>query len=73
MKKTNNLYLYPILETEIKKRHIKKREIAEKLSIQPRTLSKKLNGERKFLLEDAIEIHRIWFNDIPIEKLFQKI
>lgn len=73
MKKSGGSYLYPLLEIEIKKRNIQKKEIAEKLSIQPRTLSKKLNGERAFLLEDAIKIHQIWFKDIPIEKLFQKL
>ncbi len=72
MKKTGSPYLYPILETEIKKRHIKKVRIAELLNIQKRTLSKKLNGEIKFSLEEGLLIWKTWFSDIPIDELYRK-
>ena len=64
--------MFPVLEHEIKSRRIKKKEISNLLGIQPRTFSKKLNGELLFSLEDAIKIHENFFNDIPIEKLFQR-
>ncbi|MDE5884010.1 MAG: hypothetical protein K2H29_02885 [Oscillospiraceae bacterium] len=64
--------MFPVLEHEIKARRIKKKEISNLLGIQPRTLSKKLNGEILFSLEDAIKIRENWFKDISIEKLFQQ-
>ncbi|MDE7094433.1 MAG: hypothetical protein K2O52_05940 [Oscillospiraceae bacterium] len=64
--------MFPVLEHEIKARRIKKKEISKLLGVQPRTFSKKLNGEILFSLDEAIKIHENWFENIPIEKLFQK-
>jgi len=67
-----NTPLYPVLEQEIRDRHIKKREIAESLYISQDSLSRKLRGTRGLSLDEAIAVHEWWFMDIPIEILFQK-
>lgn len=63
--------VFPELEANIACQGIKKSEIAACLSIQPRTLTFKLNGRHSFSLEEAIKIKQTWFPDIPIEELFK--
>ena len=64
--------VYPELEAGLLKREIRKKEVSEFLGIVPETLSKKLSGKNSFTLDEAFAIHSKWFNDISIEKLFQK-
>lgn len=67
---SNNKVTFPTLEAEIARRGIKKREIANILGIEQRTLSNKLNGYTRFALEEAVKIKQTWFPEIPIEELF---
>ncbi len=60
---------FPILEAEISRNGIRKKDIAIGLGIKPRTLSLKLTGKTEFLLSEVIYIHSI-FSDTPIEDLF---
>lgn len=62
---------YPVLESEIAKNGVMKKDIAKRLGIIPRTLSNKLSGKCDFTLSEAVLIHEI-FPDIPIEVLFRK-
>ena len=61
---------YPMLEAEISKAGIKKQDIAQKLNLTPRALSRKMTGECDFWLKEVIIIQSI-FPAVPIEKLFE--
>ncbi len=62
---------FPVLETEMMKRRIFKRDITELLNIEASTLSNKINGKREFTLDEALMIWEKWFSDIPIDELFK--
>ncbi|MBR1529908.1 MAG: XRE family transcriptional regulator [Oscillospiraceae bacterium] len=64
--------VYPNLEAEIAGHGIRKYKIAENLEITPRTLSKKLSGEVRFTVEEAIQIQEQWFSNLPINELFRR-
>lgn len=63
--------VYPILESKIAEKGIAKKDIAQKLGITPRALSKKLKGETNFTLTEGLSIYKL-FADIQIEVLFSK-
>lgn len=71
MKRNGDVY-FPMLEAEIARRGIKKKDIAARAGIEISTFYYKLNGKRPFTLDQALNIWKMWFVDIPIEKLFQK-
>lgn len=60
---------FPILEAEISKNGIRKKDIAMALGIQPRTFSLKMSGKTEFSLSEVRYIHSLFF-DISIEELF---
>lgn len=60
---------FPILETEIFERGIKKKEIAQKLGIGEKALSNKLKGVSPFTWDEAAKLHSIFFQDVPIKQL----
>lgn len=64
-------YNYPTLETEIKRKRIKKKAIAQALGADEVTLWHKTCGKRSFTVEQAIFIQKTWFPETPIEVLFQ--
>lgn len=64
-------YNYPTLETEIKRKRIKKKAIAQALDVDEVTLWHKTCGKRSFTVEQAIFIQKTWFPETPIEVLFQ--
>ena len=61
---------YPILESEISKSGVKKKDIAKKLGLTQRALSCKITGKVDFWLSEAIAIHSI-FPEIPLMELFK--
>ncbi len=65
-------YFYPVLESEICKKRITKRRIAEFLHLTQRSLSNKFGCKTNFSLEEAINIHEEFFPNVPIEELFRK-
>ena len=68
MLKENKPY-FPILEGEISKRGILKKDIAEHIGITPRALSIKLNGEVDLWWKEVVGIQSL-FPDIPPDQLF---
>ena len=64
-------YNYPILETKIKCKRIKKKTMAQALGVDEVTLWHKTCGKRSFTVEQAIFIQKTWFPETPIEVLFQ--
>lgn len=68
MKQKN--YNYPVLESEIKHKGIKKKTMAQLLGVDEVTFWHKTCGKRSFTVEQAILIQKTWFPEIPIEELF---
>ena len=66
--KENKPY-FPILDGEISKRGILKKDIAERIGITPRALSIKLNGEVDLWWKEVMTIQSL-LSDVPLEKLF---
>lgn len=66
----NGYVHFLLLETEMMKRGIFKRDISELLDVELSTVSYKINGKREFTLDEALTIWRKWFGDIPIDELF---
>lgn len=60
---------FPILEGEIARRGIKKKDIANKLGISERAFANKLNGKSDLWWSEVITIHNI-FPNISTERLF---
>ncbi|MCM1232858.1 MAG: XRE family transcriptional regulator [Ruminococcus flavefaciens] len=61
---------YPVLESEMAKRGILKRDVISLLGVENSTFSNKINGKRDFTLTEALAIWRKWFGDIPVDELF---
>lgn len=60
---------YPLLEAELARRGIAKKEIAQKLGITTRSFSNKITGNVDFWLREVLMIHSL-FPDIPVDMLF---
>lgn len=63
-------YKYPFLVSEIFRRGYKKKKIAEKLGVSQRALSNKLRGVSSFTWEQACDLQKNFFPDVPKEQLF---
>ena len=64
-------YNYPVLESEIKRKGVKKKAMAQALGVDEVTIWHKTCGKRSFTVEQAILIQKTWFQEIPISVLFQ--
>lgn len=60
---------FPTLEAKISEYGILKKDIAQLICVEPRTLSLKLGGKTDFTLREAFLIHSL-FPDVSIEILF---
>lgn len=60
---------YPVLESELAKRGITKKEIAKDIGISPRAFSIKLSGKNDFWYSEILTIRK-YFPDLSIEELF---
>ena len=70
MKRDGTAY-YPVLESEIILRKISKKDIYSLLDLQANTLTLKLNGNLRFLLDEAIRIQETFFSDVSVNQLFR--
>lgn len=70
MKRDGNVY-FPVLESELAKRGITKKRIQELIKVDYSTLVTKINGERPFLLKEAVLIQETYFSDVPVNELFR--
>ena len=60
------------LEAELKRKNIKRKDLAEKLNLTIGTVSLKLNGKAPITLAEAKEIKSVLSVDIPLEILFHQ-
>lgn len=58
---------YPVLESEISKSGIRKKDIADHLGITPRAFSDKLTGKTDLWLSEVLAIHSFFPNVAPLE------
>lgn len=70
MRRDGSTY-YPVLEHEIILRNITKKEMREFLDIEHSSFVLKLNGARRFSLEEAIRLQEEFFPDVTINELFR--
>lgn len=70
MKRDGTAY-YPVLESEIILRKVSKKDICLLLGVQKNTFAKKLNGNLRFSLDEAIHIQETFFSDISVNQLFR--
>lgn len=59
---------YPVLESEIAKKGIRKKDLAEMLDITYRTFSQKLNGKTEFTWSEVPSLNSV-FPSIPSVEL----
>lgn len=70
MRRDGSTY-YPRLESEIILRGIRKQDIQKQLNCKMATFVLKLNGERRFTLDEAIRLQEEFFPDISVNELFR--
>ena len=58
---------FPVLESEISKAGIRKKDIAKRLGITPRSFSQKLAGDVDFWLSEVVTIHSFFPNIEPFD------
>ncbi|MDO5517962.1 MAG: helix-turn-helix transcriptional regulator [Clostridium sp.] len=59
------------LKTEMNRKNIKRRDMAEFLGVRLATLCDKLNGRYSFKINEAFKIQQRYFPELTIEYLFQ--
>lgn len=64
-----NKPFFPVLEAELARRGIKKKDVAESLGITSKCMSNKMTGKTELTLSEIVCIQKI-IPDVPISKLF---
>lgn len=64
--------MYANLVSEMAKKAITKRNVAEVLQVHENTLKNKLDGKSKFNIEEGFVIRQHFFPDLSIEYLFEE-
>jgi len=67
-----NVPCFPVLESEIAKRGIKKKDIAAALQISPRSFSQKITGKVDFWYKEVCIIQNTFFKDVTKDSLFKR-
>lgn len=70
MKRDGSVY-FPVLESELAERGVTKKRIQKLIEVDYSTLVTKINGDRPFLLREAIAIQETYFPDISVNELFR--
>ena len=61
------------LYTEMKKKHLTQKEIAQKLGMNEKTFGAKINGRISFTVDELLELKREFFPDSSLEYLAKKV
>mgnify|MGYP000563426184 CR=1 FL=1 len=64
--------MYPNLEAELKRKRIRRVDIAKNLGLAMSTVSEKMQGKSEFTMRMAYKIKDMIGEDIPLEVLFSK-
>lgn len=65
--------VYPNLVSEIAKRDIKRKKIAEALNISYKAFSNKMRGVAPFTFDEALIIHESFFPELDMKFLFKRL
>ena len=65
--------VYPNLVSEIAKRDIKRKKIAEALNISYKAFSNKMRGVAPFTSDEALIIHESFFPELDMKFLFKRL
>lgn len=63
--------MYINLEAELRRKNIRRKDLAEKLHLTIGTVSQKLNGKSPITLDEAKDIKNMLDVNIPLEELFK--
>lgn len=66
------MVVYPTLVSEIAKRGIKKKVIAESINVCDRSLNNKMQGKAPFTWPEVYEIRHRFFPDVAYDDLFER-
>ncbi|MBQ8823849.1 MAG: hypothetical protein IJZ64_01290 [Ruminococcus sp.] len=72
MKNDGTVY-YPILESKLSEKGIRKGKVQQLLNINYTTFCDKLNGRSDFSVAQAIKIQEAFFLDMTVNELFRPI
>ena len=64
--------MYLTLKTEMARKKITGKEIAEKTGKNEGVISRKINGYTSFSVEEAILIRDLFFPELSVEDIFRK-
>lgn len=64
--------VYQKLATEMAKRNIKRKTVAQSIGINDKSLYNKLRGDTLFTWDEVCGIRKIFFPDMALEELFTK-
>ena len=62
---------YPRLEAEMILRRVTRLNLKDCIKLKYNTLCKKVNGELRFSLDEAIRIQETFFPDVSVNQLFR--
>lgn len=64
-----NKPFFPVLEAELSRREIKKKDVAKEPGITDKCMSNKITGKTELTLSEILSIQKI-IPDVPIDELF---
>ena len=64
-----NKPVFPVLEAELSRRGIKKKDVAKELGISNKCMSNKMTGKTELTLSEILSIQKI-IPDVTIDELF---
>lgn len=71
--KSDGIAYFSKLESERILKRVTRKDLCECIEVKYNTLCKKLNGELRFSLDEAIKIQETFFPDITVNELFKHI
>ncbi len=65
--------MYPNLEAELKRKGLKRIDLAQHLNMAQSTLADKMQGRSPFSVQNAVDIKKFLNLDMPLEELFEEV
>lgn len=65
--------MYPNLEAELKRRGVKRIDLAQHLNMALSTLADKMQGKSTFSVQNAVDIKKFLKLKMPLEELFEEV
>ena len=65
--------MYPNLEAELKRKGLKRIDLAQHLDMALSTLADKMQGKSTFSVQNAVDIKKFLNLKMPLEELFEEV